>query len=253
VGKPIGQDERVALCHACQSEPSRSVGTVVRLGSTCVAVLRVARAHGIDGAAVLSNKREMWLPITGFETRYDVSSRGRVRSRKTGRILKTPATGPFYPMVELDGRTYRVHIVMALAFLGPRQPGMYALHWNDRKTDLRISNIRWGTARQNYWDSVRNGHRRSSKVAPGHRQADAMTHQRNGDKRIDAPSVRGHRPRGSSVVQGTPMTAVPSSPEQNAAYVAELCVDCRTRNHLAGRPRCEQCRTVLGRDSRHAD
>ena len=99
----------------------------------------------------------MWLPIVRFEGRYEISSRGRVRSCRTGRILKTPATGPFYPMVELDGRTYRVHILQALTFLGPRPPGKLALHWNDRKTDLRIANIRWGSHRENYEDALRNG------------------------------------------------------------------------------------------------
>jgi hypothetical protein len=82
-------------------------GGIVGLGARCRAILRVARAHGIDGAGVLRDYCEMWLPIIGLEGRYDVSSRGRVRSVKTGRILKTPATGPFYPMVALDGRTYR--------------------------------------------------------------------------------------------------------------------------------------------------
>jgi len=60
-------------------------------------------------------------------------------------------------MVELDGRTYRVHILQALTFLGPRPPGKLALHWNDRKTDLRIANIRWGSHRENYEDALRNG------------------------------------------------------------------------------------------------
>jgi hypothetical protein len=112
-----------------------------------------------NGALVLLDAYEMWLPVRGFEGRYDISSRGRIRSCRTGRILKTPATGPFYPMVELDGRTYRVHILQALTFLGPRPAGMLALHWNDRKTDLRIANIRWGSHRENFADALRNGSR----------------------------------------------------------------------------------------------
>jgi hypothetical protein len=155
------------LCPACLSEPPTGVGTLVFLGARCRAVLRVARAHGIDGADVLRDRREMWLPIVGMEQRYEISSRGRVRSVKTGRILKTPATGPFYPMVELDGRTYRVHILQALTFLGPRPSGMLALHWNDRKTDMRIANIRYGTHRENYQDAIRNGSRPFGRTLTG--------------------------------------------------------------------------------------
>ena len=145
------------LCHACSREPSNRRGTLVRLGNRCRAVLRVARARGIDGAVVLRNRREMWLPIVGFAEHYEISSRGRVRSLRTGRILKTPCTGRDYPQVELDGRTYRVHILMVKTFLGRRRPGQIALHHNDRKSDNRIANLRWGTYRENYADAVRNG------------------------------------------------------------------------------------------------
>ena len=27
----------------------------------------------------------------------------------------------------------------------------------------------------------------------------------------------------------------------NAAYIQGLCIDCRTKRHSAGRPRCEDC------------
>jgi hypothetical protein len=36
----------------------------------------------------------------------------------------------------------------------------------------------------------------------------------------------------------------PTSPEGNAAYLAGLCVDCRSSRHSAGRPRCNDCHTV---------
>lgn len=153
------------LCLACLSEPPTQHGNLVCLGRRCRAVLTVARRHAIDGAEVLRNQCELWLPIVGMEQRYEISSRGRVRSIRTGRILKTPATGPFYPCVELGGRTYRVHILLAETFLGPRPPGMLALHWNDLKTDIRIANIRYGTHRENYADSVRNGSRPSRRTA----------------------------------------------------------------------------------------
>jgi len=168
----------VIQCPACSREPSNRAGALVLLGNRCKAVLRVARAHDIDGADVLHDRREMWLPMARFEDRYGISSRGRVRSLRTGRILKTPCTGKDYPQVELDGSTYRVHILMAETFLGPRPEGWVgALHFNDRKSDNRIANIRWGTYRENYADAVRNGRiRRRRPIAGPEINGDGRNH-----------------------------------------------------------------------------
>ena len=37
------------------------------------------------------------------------------------------------------------------------------------------------------------------------------------------------------------MTVRPGTPEEHAAYIAGLCVDCRTKKYSAGRPRCSDC------------
>jgi hypothetical protein len=94
-------------------------------------VLAVARAHGIDDGAVLRDEAEMWLRVADFEDHYEVSRRDGVRSIRTGRILRTPSKGDDYPRVEMDGRTYRVHILMAKAFLGPLPDGRVGAltHW----------------------------------------------------------------------------------------------------------------------------
>ena len=39
----------------------------------------------------MKNTKETWKPVVGYEGLYEVSSKGKVRSLKTGRILK-----PFY-------------------------------------------------------------------------------------------------------------------------------------------------------------
>jgi hypothetical protein len=220
------------LCPACSREPSNSSGGLVCLGDRCRAVLRVARAHGINGASVLRNRVEMWLPIVGFGGDYEISTRGRVWSVRYHRFLKTPCTGRDYPQVELDGRTYRVHILMAETFLGRRQRGRIALHHNDRKSDNRIINIRWGSHRDNYADALRNGRRPLGRTIP---RPDSHTGARNGVARVQ--STGGTL---SSRYRGTAMSGQASA-EQNAAYRAGLCVDCRTLKHSVGRPRCEGC------------
>lgn len=50
-----------------------------------------------------------------------------------------------------------VHSLVLLAFVGPPNPNQGALHCNDRKTDNRLENLYWGTAKDNAADRARNG------------------------------------------------------------------------------------------------
>lgn len=52
----------------------------------------------------------------------------------------------------------RVHTLVLEAFVGPRPPGLVALHGNDIGTDNRVGNLRWGTPSENQYDRVENGH-----------------------------------------------------------------------------------------------
>jgi hypothetical protein len=110
------------------------------------------------------------MPVPGYESAYEVSDQGRVRSlnyRRTGRVrLLSPAPdgrrgGRGYLGVNLGfvGRRYvRVHVLVLLAFVGPRPPGMEACHRNGDRTDNRLENLRWGTHAENAADTQRHGH-----------------------------------------------------------------------------------------------
>ncbi len=50
-----------------------------------------------------------------------------------------------------------VHRLVLLAFVGPCPAGMHALHADDNKTINRLSNLRWGTPKENHEDAIRNG------------------------------------------------------------------------------------------------
>ena len=98
---------------------------------------------------------ERWLPINGFD-KYEVSTFGRVRSRrKVGppHVLKPyPASkkNP-YPMVHLgqDGHHKRqtVHRLLMEAFCGPSD--LQVNHINAVKTDCRLENLEYVTAKEN--------------------------------------------------------------------------------------------------------
>lgn len=113
---------------------------------------------------------ERWLPVAGWEGRYEVSDHGRVRSvdrppggdprrPKRGRVLKPrPAGRAGYGEVSLSGRVPRyVHTLVAEAFIGPRPSGMECCHNNGDHRDNRALNLRWDTHGNNQLDKSRHG------------------------------------------------------------------------------------------------
>jgi len=107
---------------------------------------------------------ERWLPIPGYEGRYDVSDRGRIKSLVRGapRILK-PArgrSGHLYVMPCIRvGRQQKlnVHRAVLLAFRGPKPEGLVSRHLNGVASDNRLENLVYGTTSENVMDSVRQG------------------------------------------------------------------------------------------------
>jgi len=80
-----------------------------------------------------------------------------------------------YPVLDvvIDGvpRQRTVHSLVALAFLGPRPPGIQARHLDDDVLNNVASNLTYGTASDNGHDAVRNGRNRNankSKCPTGH-------------------------------------------------------------------------------------
>lgn len=104
-------------------------------------------------------KNEKWLSIRGYEGLYDVSNYGRVRShdyRKSGltQVLRTKALKGYYIKVGLrkEGkiRYFRVHRLVAIAFLPPPQEGQTQVeHINCDKHDNRVQNLRWCSPKGN--------------------------------------------------------------------------------------------------------
>ena len=118
--------------------------------------------------------QELWLPVVEWETRYEVSSQGRVRSlsyispnangggwhERKGRILKPTVNMNGYAMVGLRDRgrtqTVTIHSVVAKAFHGP-SPGPIGLtagcwtvdHKDRDKLNNAADNLRWLTAAEN--------------------------------------------------------------------------------------------------------
>ena len=123
---------------------------------------------------------EIWKPIPGFNDWYEASSLGRIRSKprvihqsngnkqhRKGAILK-PCTNKGYKMVVLcaDGKrkSVTVHSVVALAFLGPREPGIQVRHKDGTRDNNKVSNLEYGTRSENTKDSVEHGTHNMARV-----------------------------------------------------------------------------------------
>jgi hypothetical protein len=102
---------------------------------------------------------EVWLPIVGHPG-WEISDRGRVRGANNHRIVYTD--GDRYPRVWLNGEQRRVHVLMAVTWLGPRPFGQQVLHADDQPANCHIRNISYGTPAQNAADREHNHHRQEN-------------------------------------------------------------------------------------------
>jgi hypothetical protein len=135
---------------------------------------------------------EEWRPIPGYAG-YEVSSLGRVLSHQKwrgteGPRLLAPQVGHFgYPYVQLCGvsgaprnrRMRSVHTLVALAFLGPRPAGQEVRHLDGDPANCGVSNLAYGTKRENEADKRRHGTDPSSRThcVNGHAFDDVNTHR----------------------------------------------------------------------------
>jgi hypothetical protein len=128
---------------------------------------------------------ERWLAVRGYEGLYEVSDHGRVRGRRgisrTGQTMRGYQTVRLYKHFQRKALT--VHRLVLEAFVGPRPANYECRHLDGDKTNNRISNISWGTRRENQLDNVRHGthpHARKTHCPLGH---DYYVVRANGERR----------------------------------------------------------------------
>ena len=100
---------------------------------------------------------EVWMPVIGFESLYEVSNEGRVRSlpRKTtrGKILKPSIDKDGYHRVNLvDGKIskfFRVHRIVAQAFIDNPLNLPVVNHKDENKQNNRVDNLEYCTVEYN--------------------------------------------------------------------------------------------------------
>lgn len=95
---------------------------------------------------------EEWRPIKRYP-KYLVSNMGRIANVETARIKKTFPNSKGYEIVELDAagirHTYRVHRLVAEAFLDGDGSGLDVNHKFGNKRDNRATMLEWTTRSEN--------------------------------------------------------------------------------------------------------
>lgn len=114
---------------------------------------------------------ERWLPVVGYEGAYEASDHGRVRSvdriggrgrKYKGRVLRPGLDSSGSHLVVAlcrDGRpkTYMVHVLVMLAFVGPPPVGLEICHNDGDGTHNALTNLRYDTRSANMLDRVKHG------------------------------------------------------------------------------------------------
>lgn len=102
-----------------------------------------------------------WKPIPGYEDRYEASAEGKIRNRRTGRLLKPHLTHDGYPRLTLYGQDakclYTVHVLVAATFLGPRPEGYQIDHKDGNKLNAAVTNLEYVTSAENNKRATKNG------------------------------------------------------------------------------------------------
>lgn len=86
--------------------------------------------------------------IHGFEPikdhpNYGINAVGEVKNFKTGRILKPDTSYGGYSKVDIDGKKYYIHRLVAENFVPNEEGARYVLHRNGNKSDNFFNNLTW--------------------------------------------------------------------------------------------------------------
>ena len=124
-----------------------------------------------------ANIEEIWKDVAGFEELYQVSSHGNIRSLEREvksknqwkqylrycppKTLKNVLHPNGYYRVDLCGKLYSNHVLVALAFIGIPPSSLHEVNHKDgNKLNNHFSNLEWVTKSENIRHADRTGLRK---------------------------------------------------------------------------------------------
>lgn len=112
---------------------------------------------------------EIWDDAPGYDGLYTVSNFGRVKSERSGKLLKTWGLTPTVNFsVNNNHKRFFVSQLVASTFIGEIPEGYWVIHLNKNRSDNRLENLKIGTPEEGnqlnhklgivtYWDIARYG------------------------------------------------------------------------------------------------
>ena len=92
-------------------------------------------------------------PLKDFENDYEIQKEFPfvIKNKKTGRILAESDRGQGYPRINLNGKSYQKHILVAKQFITNDDPEHKTQvdHINHDRSDYHLSNLRWVSPTEN--------------------------------------------------------------------------------------------------------
>lgn len=113
---------------------------------------------------------ENWKDIPDYEDFYEVSCRGNIRNKRTGKVLSNNSKS-YVCMTLFKGKDFKrflAHRIVAKAFIPNPLNKREVNHINGIKNDNRIENLEWCTSKENVSHSWRIG---TSKTTDGMRKS----------------------------------------------------------------------------------
>ena len=122
----------------------------------------------------MSNIEEIWKDVVGYEGIYKISNFGRVKilSRKVNvcgggvaikkekfKKIRTSYQGYLTTNLNLNGcvKLGRIHIMVAKAFIPNPENKPFVCHKDNNKSNPNVSNLYWGTRKENTDQAVKDG------------------------------------------------------------------------------------------------
>ena len=134
--------------------------------------------------------KEIWKDISGYEGLYQVSNLGRIKRirNRTCKILKEQKKQSGYIGCTLSKngivKHYKVHRLVAEAFIPNTEHKPQINHINGDKTDNNVNNLEWCTARENINHSFKAG------LSKGRRDAENKLSKKIGQYSLNGDFIK---------------------------------------------------------------